>query len=90
MNPIKKICENVVENACLQADAEHDDRLNVEEPGTAWIFTCPNKNWLSKTSRCKLLHALMNPHAVGSDSRVNLSLSNFSNELNFYFVRSKI
>ena len=80
VNPIKKICENVVENACLQADAENDDRINVEEPGTAWIFTCPNKNWLSKGSRCKSVHALMTSHAVGSDPRVNLSLSNFSND----------
>ena len=89
VNPIKKICENVVENACLQADAEHDDRINVEEPGTAWIFTCPNKNWLLKSSRCKFLPALMTSNAVGRDSWVNFGLSYFSSKISNKYLSTK-
>lgn len=51
-NPLvlTQVCSRVSENACLDANADQDDRITVEVPGTEWIFTCPELKWLNKQS----------------------------------------
>jgi len=44
LNPVPQVCKSLLEG-CGGSSAENDDRVTVEEPGTEWIFTCPELNW---------------------------------------------